>query len=79
MTDRQRTPAATLQKAREIALEAGLKYVYTGNVHDPEGQTTYCPGCGARVISRDWHSVTSINMQGNSCGKCGTKIDGVFA
>ena len=79
MTDRQRTPAATLQKAREIALEAGLKYVYTGNVHDPDGQTTYCPGCGARVISRDWHSVTSINMQGNSCGKCGTKIDGVFA
>lgn len=79
MKDRSHTPAATLHKARNIALDAGLNYVYTGNVHDPDGQTTYCPGCGSKVITRDWHSVLSMNMKGNQCGNCGTRIDGVFA
>ncbi len=46
MTDLARTPAATLTRARDIALAAGLRYVYTGNVHDRAGGTTFCPGCG---------------------------------
>ena len=48
MTDLPRTPAATLTRARAIAMRAGLRYVYTGNVHDREGGTTYCPACARR-------------------------------
>lgn len=78
MKDRARTTFATLQTARDIALSAGMKYVYTGNVHDNKGQTTYCPECSSKVIERDWHSVISVNMTGNKCGVCGSEIDGVF-
>jgi pyruvate formate lyase activating enzyme len=53
MMDKPRTPAATLTHARQIALSNGLRYVYTGNVHDPAGSSTYCAGCGTRVIERD--------------------------
>jgi len=49
------TPPATLTRAREIALRHGLRYVYTGSVHDPVGGSTYCPGCGQCVIKRDWY------------------------
>ena len=52
MLDRPRTPAGTLSGARAIARAAGLRHVYTGNVHDPEGQTTFCPRCGARRRAR---------------------------
>ena len=45
MTDMPATPGATLSRARDIAMEQGLHYVYTGNVHDPAGDTTYCPKC----------------------------------
>jgi pyruvate formate lyase activating enzyme len=50
MTDLPPTPLETLRRARRIALDAGLKYVYTGNLHNPEGDTTFCPGCGTAVI-----------------------------
>ncbi len=78
LRDKQRTPYQTLKMAREIALGEGLKYVYTGNVHDTEGQTTYCPMCSAKVIERDWHSVTSNRLNNGKCPKCGSVIDGVF-
>jgi pyruvate formate lyase activating enzyme len=78
MTDVPRTPAATLTRGREIALEAGLRYVYTGNVHDPDGQTTFCPGCGARVVERDWHAVRAVRLVGGACAKCGARIAGHF-
>ena len=55
MTDIARTPAATLTRAREIALGEGLHYVYTGNVHDAKGGSTYCPGCHAALVVRDWY------------------------
>ena len=58
MLDTSPTPKATLTAAREIARETGLRYVYTGNVHDEPGQSTYCPGCGACVIGRDWYRIT---------------------
>ena len=57
MRDVPATPAATLKRARETALRAGLRYVYTGNVHDEEGGTTSCPACGEAVIVRDRKSV----------------------
>jgi len=79
LTDRPHTPPATLRKARRIALEAGLKYVYTGNVHDADGGSTYCTGCGARVIERDWYEIGSYRLQENRCAACGSQIAGHFA
>jgi pyruvate formate lyase activating enzyme len=79
MMDRPRTPPATLTKARAIARDVGLRYVYTGNVHDADGQTTFCPGCGKAVIERDWHAVRKVRMRGDACAGCGTKIAGRFA
>ncbi len=79
MTDRPRTPPATLRTARSIALQAGLKYVYVGNVLDPAGQTTWCPGCGAPLIRRDWHSVSENRVRGGVCPECETRIPGVFS
>ena len=78
LTDRPRTPAATLTRARAIAREAGLRFVYTGNVHDPDGQITFCPGCGARVVERDWHAVRALRLRGSACAACGEVIAGRF-
>ncbi len=78
MRDRQRTPTETVETAREIALSSGIKFSYTGNVYNPEGQTTYCPGCGLSLIKRDWHSVVSNKIRGGRCPGCGTRIEGVF-
>lgn len=78
MADVPRTPAETLQRAREQARRAGLRYVYTGNVFDADGQSTYCPGCGRLVIERDWHALGEWNLEDGSCRFCGTPIAGVF-
>jgi pyruvate formate lyase activating enzyme len=78
MLDRPPTPAATLTRARAIAREAGLHHVYTGNVHDPEGQTTFCPGCGEAVIVRDWFAVRAYRLDGNRCRACGHPVAGRF-
>jgi pyruvate formate lyase activating enzyme len=78
MLDRPRTPARTLSRARELARAAGLRHVYTGNVHDRDGQTTFCPGCGAKVIERDWFAVRSVRMRGGACAACGAPIAGRF-
>ncbi len=78
MTELPATPASTLTRAREIALGLGLRFVYLGNVVDPEAQTTWCPGCGRAVIERDWHSVRSNRLRGNACAACGTVVPGVF-
>ncbi len=79
MTDVPPTPPATLRRAREIALQAGLHYVYVGNVHDAEADSTWCPGCGQRVIERDWYRLGEWNLdRGGCCSHCGTPIAGVF-
>jgi pyruvate formate lyase activating enzyme len=78
MRDVPRTPAATLTRARAIARAAGLAHVYTGNVHDEAGQSTYCPACGTRVVGRDWHAITAWNLDGGRCGGCGAPVAGVF-
>ncbi len=79
MTDRPQTPAATLRMARQIAHKAGLRYVYTGNIHDPAGQSTFCHGCGAVLIGRDWYDVTGWHLSADGrCLACGTSCHGVF-
>lgn len=78
MRDRPPTPRETLLAAYEIARAAGLKFVYVGNVHDVDHETTYCPGCGAALIERDWHVLGRYGLVGNCCGNCGRKIPGVF-
>ncbi len=73
------TPASTLTRARNIALGEGLKYVYTGNVHDSEGGTTFCPGCGNSLIVRDWHRILVYRVSAEGrCTSCGTAIAGRF-
>jgi pyruvate formate lyase activating enzyme len=79
MLDRPRTPPETLTRARAIAREVGLRHVYTGNVHDPAGQSTFCPACGAEVIHRDWYAVAPVGLRDGACAACGEKIAGVFA
>ncbi len=80
MTDLPPTPPATLTRAREIALRNGLRYAYTGNVHDSAGDTTHCHGCGAAVIERDWYELTGYALTDDGrCRRCGTSCAGVFA
>ena len=80
MLDIDRTPAATLRRAREWGLRNGLHHVYVGNVHDVEGASTYCPGCGIRVIERDWHELGEWRLTPDGCcAECGTTIAGRFA
>lgn len=79
MPDVPPTPAATLTRARNIALNAGLHYVYTGNVHDAQGGTTFCPSCNHTLIERDWYEIGhyDVTPQG-TCPQCGTAIAGRF-
>ncbi len=79
MRDVPPTPPQTLAVARRIALEAGVRYAYTGNVHDPVGNSTWCHGCGELLVERSWHSLGRWNLVGEGvCGSCGTAIPGVF-
>jgi pyruvate formate lyase activating enzyme len=79
MRDRPPTPPQTLERARRIGIQSGLRYVYTGNVHDEQGGSTYCPGCGRRVIGRDWYEMTAWHLsEDGRCRFCGTRIAGVF-
>jgi len=78
MRDKERTPEKTLITARNIAMDMGIKFCYVGNVHNTEGQTTYCPNCKEKLIKRDWHSVISNKLVKGHCKSCGEKIAGVF-
>ena len=79
MTDLPPTPAATLERARRIGIEEGLHYVYTGNIHDREGGTTFCPGCGTALIERDWHRIDAYRLtDAGRCPDCATVIPGRF-
>lgn len=78
MTDKEKTPSSTLKKARQIALNTGIKFCYTGNVHDIEGQTTFCPNCNSILLKRDWHDVLKYNLKDDECPGCGTRIPGRF-
>jgi pyruvate formate lyase activating enzyme len=79
MTDIPATPAATLTRARKIAMDEGLHFVYTGNVHDHAGGSTYCPGCAKPLIVRDWHRIEAYELTPEgACPHCGTNVPGRF-
>jgi len=79
MADVPPTPTATLVRARNIAQKAGLNYVYTGNVHHTEGDTTFCPKCHAELIVRDWFQINRYRLAPDGCcPDCGTRIAGWF-
>ena len=79
MRDKPHTSAMSLSRAREIAMKNGIHYVYTGNVHDPQGGTTFCSGCGTKLIVRDWYVINTWNLTDEgSCPDCGKKCNGVF-
>ena len=78
MMDREPTPVTTLRKAREIGLAEGLKYVYEGNIPGEGGENTYCPACGAEVISRYGFSIRQNSLADGRCSKCGEQIAGVW-
>ena len=78
LTDRGTTPTTALHAAHDIALGAGLRYVYTGNVRDPEHQHTYCPGCGRAVIRREGYAIDAFELHTGCCLRCQTPIAGRF-
>jgi pyruvate formate lyase activating enzyme len=78
LRDRPPTPPTTLSRARTIAMANGVRYAYTGNVHDPEGQTTRCHGCGAVLIGRDGYELGDWNLDDGRCRACGEPLPGVF-
>jgi len=78
VTDRPPTPVSTLRRARRIGLEAGLKYVYLGNVPG-EGEDTHCPNCGETLIRRHGFYILQNRLREGRCPSCGTEIPGVWS
>jgi pyruvate formate lyase activating enzyme len=79
MMDVPPTPPETLSRARRIAMEEGLRYVYVGNVHDEAGSSTYCHACGEKLIGRDWYRLTRWKLNdAGGCATCGTPLPGHF-
>lgn len=72
------TPVSVLEKAREVALSAGLAYVYIGNVPAHEAWSTYCPGCKKPIIRRTGYMIREIRMKEGGCGYCGKSIPGIW-
>lgn len=79
MMDHPRTPPSTLRRAREIAVKNGVRYAYTGNVHDKKGGSTYCHNCGEVLVGRDWYVLSEWNVTAEgACRFCGAPCAGVF-
>jgi len=79
MPDVPATPPTTLVRARNIALQHGLQYVYTGNVHNQEGDSTFCPSCHSVLIERDWYEINQYRLTDSGhCPDCGTAVAGRF-
>jgi pyruvate formate lyase activating enzyme len=79
MPDVPATPATTLVRARTLALQEGLHHVYTGNVHNIEGDTTFCPHCQAPLIVRDWYQIKHYRLTAaGACPDCGVVLAGRF-
>ena len=79
MQDRPRTAQRDLARAYEVGKEAGLHYVYVGNVMDADRESTYCPKCGEKLIQRRWYSVRELWRERGTCSKCGHAVAGVWA
>ncbi|MCK4630809.1 MAG: prepilin peptidase, partial [Bacteroidales bacterium] len=72
------TPLSTLTKAREIALDAGIKYVYIGNVPGTEAENTFCPKCQKTLIKRRGYRILSNHVKNGKCEYCDEPISGVW-
>ncbi len=80
MRDRPATAPYSLTRAREIALHNGVRYAYTGNVHDTQGGSTLCPNCGQTMIEREWYVIREYNLTDDGkCRFCGAGCAGIFA
>lgn len=80
LTNLPPTPLATLEKARQAARAAGLRYVYLGNVREiPDAETTFCPGCGRAIIQREGYAISSFLLENGACRLCQAKIAGVWS
>ncbi|NTV48818.1 MAG: AmmeMemoRadiSam system radical SAM enzyme [Geobacteraceae bacterium] len=77
MTDRPPTPIATLRRARDIGLAAGLHFVYEGNVPGEGGENTYCPSCSALLINRYGFAIDTNRILNGGCPDCGVTIAGI--
>jgi pyruvate formate lyase activating enzyme len=77
MADLPPTPVESIRRGREIGLEMGLQYVYTGNLPGDEGESTFCPQCGQRVIYRHGYSLLENHLESGRCDRCHTAIDGI--
>jgi pyruvate formate lyase activating enzyme len=78
MLDTPATPVCSLHRAVEIGRQAGLKYVYSGNVPGDEGESTYCFNCRNCLIERYGFQIMSTDLNGNKCNRCGTELEGIF-
>ena len=79
MQDKPRTSLQTIREACSIAIRNGLKYVYAGNVHNPQNDSTFCPECGEILIGRDWYNLSVWNLDYSKCNKCGHRLAGHFS
>lgn len=77
LTDRPRTPPETLKRAADIGREAGLKFVYEGNLPGRGGENTRCPSCSALLIERFGYAITTNRLKDGACPECGEVIPGV--
>ena len=78
MMDTPPTPSETLTRARNQAIKAGIKYAFTGNVHDPTGSSTYCSKCSKCLIERDWYEINKFDVKDGKCSGCGYRLPGLF-
>jgi len=79
MRDRPPTPQRTLTRARQVAMSNGVRFAYTGNVHDAGGSSTYCSSCGEMLIGRDWYVLSTWNLTDKGCcAACGAVCPGRF-
>lgn len=79
MMDKASTPPQTVRRARDIALEQGVRYAYVGNMHDSQADSTWCHHCGSLLIGRDWYQLSAWQLDDNGhCLSCGTPCAGVF-
>jgi pyruvate formate lyase activating enzyme len=79
LTDRKRTPLASLLLARDIGRQAGLAHVYAGNIPGSGAEDTHCPGCGSLLIERRGYAIAAVNLDRGACASCGLPCSGIFA
>ncbi|MFP6571673.1 MAG: AmmeMemoRadiSam system radical SAM enzyme, partial [Vicinamibacterales bacterium] len=79
MLEKPRTPSVTLERARAQAKKAGIHHVYTGNVRDVQGQSTWCSGCGALLVERDGYELGKWGIEEGACGSCSLPVPGHYA